>query len=215
MPSPQALLQPWVTVDRLGPTLSELGSKAASTATTAARIAAPIAGETLGAAGFVLTIQNSAGNAGENAPDSTWRKRSSAVADRTPRHVNTTFPGQRVDGNHTINPAHVRPAKDVILTTAAEAQTKSTYTGHAAPDLRELTKPTGTAVDLPSATDQATLAKAGKTVTPDHATHLRPSCTLKNSHRAIVDQRKFTDYSLNPEHPRGGGKARVFKATLA
>ena len=31
---------------------------------------------------------------------------------------------------------------------------------------------------------------------------------------AIVDRRKLTGYCLNPEHPRGKHKARVFAATL-
>ena len=175
------------------------------------------AGETLGAAGLVLTMQSSAGNAGEDAPNATWRQHSNAVADRTPQEVHTTFPGQRVDvgPNHTTNPAHVRPAKDGILTTPAETQTKPTQTGHAAPDLRELTKPTGTAVHQPSATDQATLAEHEKIVTPARAAHLTPSGTLVNADKAIVDvEKKVNGYFLNPQHGDGMHKARVFKSAL-
>jgi hypothetical protein len=37
---------------------------------------------------------------------------------------------------------------------------------------------------------------------------------LPNGRRAIVDIRKLRDYCLNPDSPRGGGKARVFQAAL-
>jgi|SRR5215213_4256726 len=37
---------------------------------------------------------------------------------------------------------------------------------------------------------------------------------LPNGKRAIVDIRKLRDYCLNPDNPRGGGKARVFAASL-
>jgi len=37
---------------------------------------------------------------------------------------------------------------------------------------------------------------------------------LPNGDRAIVDIRKLADYCLNPSHPRGRHKARVFAATL-
>jgi hypothetical protein len=37
---------------------------------------------------------------------------------------------------------------------------------------------------------------------------------LPNSDRAIVELGKLTDYSLNPEHPSGRHKARVFRAAL-
>jgi len=33
---------------------------------------------------------------------------------------------------------------------------------------------------------------------------------LPNGERAIVDRRKLEDYCLNPHHPRGRNKARVF-----
>jgi hypothetical protein len=37
---------------------------------------------------------------------------------------------------------------------------------------------------------------------------------LPNGERAVVDIAKLTDYCLNPEHPRGKHKARVFAAAL-
>ena len=37
---------------------------------------------------------------------------------------------------------------------------------------------------------------------------------LPNSHKAVVEIEKLRDYSLNPNHPVGRHKARVFKAAL-
>lgn len=37
---------------------------------------------------------------------------------------------------------------------------------------------------------------------------------LPNYQKAVVDIKKLTDYALNPEHPVGGNKARVFKSAL-
>ena len=37
---------------------------------------------------------------------------------------------------------------------------------------------------------------------------------LPNGERAIVDIRKLRDYCLNPDNPRGKGKARVFASAL-
>ncbi|HYX72483.1 MAG TPA: hypothetical protein VE732_06915 [Nitrososphaera sp.] len=37
---------------------------------------------------------------------------------------------------------------------------------------------------------------------------------MPNGERAIVEIRKLRDYCLNPDSPRGGGKARVFLSTL-
>lgn len=37
---------------------------------------------------------------------------------------------------------------------------------------------------------------------------------LPNPENAVVDIRKLLDYCLNPEHPRGRHKARVFSAAL-
>jgi len=38
--------------------------------------------------------------------------------------------------------------------------------------------------------------------------------TLPNGERARIPLEKLTDYCLNPEHPRGKDKARVFAAVL-
>ena len=37
---------------------------------------------------------------------------------------------------------------------------------------------------------------------------------IPNGHQAIVDQNKLAAYCLNPLHPRGRHKARVFKRKL-
>ena len=37
---------------------------------------------------------------------------------------------------------------------------------------------------------------------------------LSNADRAVVAIEKLTQYCLNPEHPHGGSKARVFRALL-
>ena len=37
---------------------------------------------------------------------------------------------------------------------------------------------------------------------------------LPNAHSAIFDLRKLQDYCLNPRHPRGKHKARVFQSAL-
>ena len=37
---------------------------------------------------------------------------------------------------------------------------------------------------------------------------------LPNAPRAVVDIAKLRDYSLNPKHPEGKHKARVFAAAL-
>jgi hypothetical protein len=37
---------------------------------------------------------------------------------------------------------------------------------------------------------------------------------LPNAERAILQLRKLEDYCLDPEHPRGRHKARVFRSTL-
>ena len=37
---------------------------------------------------------------------------------------------------------------------------------------------------------------------------------LRNSDQAIVDIEKLRDYCLNPQHPRGRHKARVFSSIL-
>lgn len=37
---------------------------------------------------------------------------------------------------------------------------------------------------------------------------------MPNGHQAVVDIRKLQDYSLNPDHPEGKHKARVFASAL-
>ena len=37
---------------------------------------------------------------------------------------------------------------------------------------------------------------------------------LPNLEKAVIDPRKLTEYALNPEHPVGGNKAKVFESTL-
>jgi hypothetical protein len=37
---------------------------------------------------------------------------------------------------------------------------------------------------------------------------------IPNAEQAYIDDSKLRDYSLNPEHPRGRHKARVFAAAL-
>lgn len=37
---------------------------------------------------------------------------------------------------------------------------------------------------------------------------------LPNGQNAVVDLRKLTEYALNPDHPVGGHKARVFASVL-
>jgi filamentous hemagglutinin len=37
---------------------------------------------------------------------------------------------------------------------------------------------------------------------------------LKNADKAVIDERKIRDYSLNPNHTVGGHKARLIRATI-
>jgi hypothetical protein len=37
---------------------------------------------------------------------------------------------------------------------------------------------------------------------------------LPNAEKAVIDDRKIKDYCLNPEHPRGKHKAKVFQRSL-
>jgi len=120
---------------------------------------ADAAGAGLGAAGFVLTTQSPAGNADEHSLNAAWRTHSLAASDRTPQQTHTTYPGQRVDlgPNHTAHPASPpQSAKDSVHTTSAEPLTKPLHTGHATPDVSALTKPTGTAIHQPAASDLMT-----------------------------------------------------------
>jgi hypothetical protein len=200
--------------ERLGPALGQLGAKVVPAAAGVARAAAPIAGEALGAAGLVLFTPSPAGEseadlAKTRTIDAAGRQHLASTVHSTetePRH--TTFPDQGVDSkpNHTAYPAHVRNAKDGILTTPAETQAKPAHTGHAALDLRELTKPTGTTIQQPQAADQATLAKQEKIVGPEHAAHLTPSGKLVNADRAVVPTEKLTQYALNPMIHRLGSQ---------
>lgn len=43
---------------------------------------------------------------------------------------------------------------------------------------------------------------------------LTPDGRLRGAERAIVAEEKLTRYALDPEHPRGRGKARVFATAL-
>ena len=47
-----------------------------------------------------------------------------------------------------------------------------------------------------------------------HPAYLRHMPHLPNHENAIVDVRKLSDYCLNPRHPRGRHKARVFRDSL-
>lgn len=38
--------------------------------------------------------------------------------------------------------------------------------------------------------------------------------SLIGANRAVIDPRKLTEYALNPAHPVGGNKARVFESAL-
>jgi hypothetical protein len=51
---------------------------------------------------------------------------------------------------------------------------------------------------------------------PPHPGPVGPSgkLPLPGADRAIIDRRKVTDYALNPEHPVGGNKAKVFESAL-
>ncbi|WP_332461603.1 DUF6883 domain-containing protein [Pantoea stewartii] len=37
---------------------------------------------------------------------------------------------------------------------------------------------------------------------------------MVNADKAVIDPSKITSYALNPEHPKGGDKARVFQSAL-
>ncbi|KOC19023.1 hypothetical protein GL58_25825 [Comamonas testosteroni] len=62
--------------------------------------------------------------------------------------------------------------------------------------------------ELNNATDTSISVKAGASGLSDGA-H-----SLIGAERAIIDQRKLKDYALNPDHPVGGNKARVFESAL-
>jgi hypothetical protein len=210
--------------ERLGPALGQLGSKVVPAAAGVARAVVPIAGEVLGTAALVLTTQRPAGESEADLAktrtfDAAGHQRlvSMAHSAATESH-HSAFPAEYFDvgPNHMESPQHIRAATDGIHSTPAETQTKPAHTGHAPPDLRELTKPTGVPVHQPKAVDQATLAKQEGIVTSAaHAAHLTPIGTLVNADKAVIDvERKIDGYALNPEHVVGGHKARVFKSAL-
>ena len=37
---------------------------------------------------------------------------------------------------------------------------------------------------------------------------------LPNADKAIIDSKKIKDYCLNPDHPRGKHKAKIFQSSL-
>jgi hypothetical protein len=79
-------------------------------------------------------------------------------------------------------------------------------------------KPIGLTV---TAADQATIAarqnqgaRASDHASAIHAAHLTPNGTLANADKAVIDNKKIDGYALNPDHPDGSHKARVFKSAL-
>ncbi len=172
--------------ERFGPALADLGSKAASVAGGAARAAASSAGDMLGPAGLVLTMQSPAGNEGEDAPNAAWRQRSNAISDRSPQQTHTAYPGQRVDvgPNHTTHPASApNNVKDGVHATPAETMSKPLHTGHAIPDLAGLTKPTGAAIHPLNVADLMTEktrpVHAGIPENPDPHAAYRPAAPYR------------------------------------
>lgn len=49
---------------------------------------------------------------------------------------------------------------------------------------------------------------------PDASGAFQRARALLNANQAIIDPRKLTEYALNPNHPKGMHKARVFKSAL-
>jgi len=60
--------------------------------------------------------------------------------------------------------------------------------------------------DIDNATQAHAQSPGGSTPAP------APPTRVPNAHQAEVDPRKLTDYALNPEHPVGGNKAKVFES---
>jgi hypothetical protein len=50
--------------------------------------------------------------------------------------------------------------------------------------------------------------------TPDRIVGVGPDARLLGAGSAVIDERKLLDYALDPDHPVGGAKARVFLAAL-
>ncbi len=100
-------------IERAGPTLEELGSKAVGVARSMARAAAPIAGTALGAAAYVLATTAPAGETPDQLVhaltiDAAGRQHLASTAHSTEtERRQTTFPDQGVDSrpNHTAHPA--------------------------------------------------------------------------------------------------------------
>ncbi|MCE6998527.1 hypothetical protein LZG04_27550 [Saccharothrix sp. S26] len=61
------------------------------------------------------------------------------------------------------------------------------------------------------ATELPKLGKLGGGKKPDLELH--PD-RVANAENAIIGPRKFTEYALNPDHPVGGNKAKVFEPAL-
>nr|WP_163504084.1 DUF637 domain-containing protein [Halomonas socia] len=47
-----------------------------------------------------------------------------------------------------------------------------------------------------------------------NSSNIEGGYSLVGANRAVIDPRKFTEYALNPQHPVGGSKARVFESAL-
>ncbi|KHT17931.1 S-type pyocin domain-containing protein [Pectobacterium brasiliense] len=48
----------------------------------------------------------------------------------------------------------------------------------------------------------------------DNSPYITKAGVLQNSDKATIDKNKLTGYALNPEHPAGGHKAKVFESAL-
>ncbi|MFP9443049.1 DUF6883 domain-containing protein [Pectobacterium brasiliense] len=48
----------------------------------------------------------------------------------------------------------------------------------------------------------------------DNSPYITKDGVLQNSDKATIDKNKLTGYALNPEHPAGGHKAKVFESAL-
>jgi hypothetical protein len=51
-------------------------------------------------------------------------------------------------------------------------------------------------------------------LTSQHLVYVSPEGQLANAGKATIPEPKLTGYVLNPNHPRGGHKARVFRAGI-
>ncbi len=48
----------------------------------------------------------------------------------------------------------------------------------------------------------------------ENASNVQGQFSLVGANQAVIDPRKFTEYALNPQHPVGRNKARVFESVL-